>query len=690
MRAPLVVALACSLLQAQTPFPDARRDYRTEASLRTLGIGDLNSDGRLDLATSGAAFLGRGDGSFEAPVNAPPLLALLHANSDSHWDYVAASGAGSEPKISVFPGNGDATFDSAINSSVPFPPHRIETVDVNGDGIPDLALIESQHGPSRIAFLLGDDSGSFRVAGELIRGLAFAFADLNGDGRTDITRIAENRDLETLLGKGDGTFESPVKVGKIFPKSLLALADLNEDGNSDLIVVSGTITVLPGKGDGTFLPLSTSGPHVVVVSQSVLTDDWNGDGRTDVIVKSPSHLSVYLSDNTGRLRPGVHNDLSLYPDDAVQVGDINGDTVLDVVAANSTGSAIAVALGRADGTVRTAMVLPNTILPSLTAADLDGDGIPDLAGIAKGRLQVVAARGKGEFLHATLTGADTPMSHLALADFTGDGLPDVAGISQTGIVILANRGRFRFEQIATLPAPQGPFERSALATDLNGDGRIDLITNSVRGPLAWVNQGNGKFAAPASLGSTGGTFAAGDVNGDGKLDLAISGTGGELLLLAGNGNGTFRPEMAIGTGSGVTIGDFNGDGKADIATVSLSTNFLVYASLAVLPGNGDGTFQPPVQPRIGKMSSSRMAVLASADFNADGIDDIIWGCYNHLALFLGQRGNEIAAPVFLGASRDLGSLAIADFDKDGRPDIATGPPDSAEVTGTVAILFNKP
>ncbi|MBL8209248.1 MAG: VCBS repeat-containing protein [Bryobacterales bacterium] len=684
MRAPLVVALACSLLPAQAPFPNARRDYRTEASLRTLALGDLNSDGHIDIALPNAALLGTGDGSFRAPVSSPPLLTLLDANGDGHLDYIASAGTGSEPKIVIHHGRGDATFGSEFVATVPFHPHRIEAADFNGDGIPDLALIQSQQSPSRIAVLIGS------VAGEPIRGLTFAFADLNGDGRTDIARIAENRELETLLGKGDGTFESPVTLGKIFTNSLLALADLNEDGNSDLIVVSGTITVLPGKGDGTFLPLSSSVPHVVVVSQSVLTDDWNGDGRTDVIVKSPSHLSVYLSDNTGRLRPGVHNDLGLYPDDDVQVGDINGDGVLDVVAANAAGSAIAVALGRADGSVRTATVLPNTILPNLTAADLDGDGLPDLAGIAKGRLQVAAGRDKGEFLYATLTGADTPMSHLALADFTGDGLPDVAGISQTGIVILANRGRFRFEQIATLPAPQGPFERSALATDLNGDGRIDLITNSARGPLSWINQGGGKFAPPVSIGSTGGTFAAGDVNGDGKIDLAISGTGGELLLLSGNGNGTFRPAMAIGTGSGVTIGDFNGDGKADIATVSLLTNFLVYVSLAVLPGNGDGTFQPPVQRRIGKMSSSREAVLASADFNADGVDDVVWGCYNQLALFLGQRGTQPAEPIFLGAGRDLGSLAIADFDKDGRPDIATGPPDSAAVTGTVAILFNKP
>ncbi len=689
MRTPFAIALACSLLQGQTPFPDARRDYLTEASLRTLGIGDLNSDGRLDLATSTAAFLGRGDGSFDSPVSTPPLLALLHATSDSHWDYIGASGTGSEPKISVYPGRGDATFDSAIVSSIPFTPHRIETVDCNGDGIPDLVLTESQQGPSRIAILLGDDSGAFRIAGEPLRGLAFAFADLNSDGRTDVARIAENRDLETLLGKGDGTFESPVKMGKVFPKSLLALADLNDDGNSDLIIVSGTIAVLAGKGDGTFFPLFSSVPATPGFSRSVLIDDWNGDGRTDVIVKSEVLLSVYLADSAGRLQTGRHNDLGLYAEGTVEVGDINGDGVLDVVAANLTGSAIAVALGRADGTVRTATVLPNTILPNLTAADLNGDGLPDLAGIAKGRLQVAAGRGKGGFLHATLTGADTPLSQLALADFTGDGRPDVAGVSQTGVVILANRGGFRFEQIATLPARQGPFERSTLALDLNGDGRIDLVTNSTRGPLAWINPGDGRFAAPLPIGNTGGTFAARDVNGDGKLDLVIS-TGSELILRLGNGNGTFRAPVSIGNGSGVAMGDFNGDGKADIATLTLSTNFVVYASLAVLAGNGDGTFQPPVQRRIGKMSSSRAAVLSSADINADGIDDVIWGCYNQLALFLGERRAGVAEPLFVGASRDLGSLAIADFDQDGRPDLATGPADSAEVTGTVAILFNKP
>ncbi|MBL8209247.1 MAG: VCBS repeat-containing protein [Bryobacterales bacterium] len=702
MRVLLVAALTCALVRAQALFPDARRDYRVDESLSNLATGDVNGDGKVDIALSNAVLLGKGDGTFEPPRSAPPLLALLDANGDGHLDYVASTRYISESQIAVYLGQGDGTFGAEIVSAVPFEPHQVLSADWNGDGVPDLALIERQYDrstevnrPYRLAMLLGDGSGSFQVTGEAVEGTAFALADWNADGKTDLIRISPIGPLESSLH--EAAIAEQVK-----PTALLASADIDGDGKLDLLLVDEQVSVWRGNGDGTFQAPSDTLPQVGF-ALAITADDWDGDGSVDLIVYSRLDRRTYVilvfrNDGAGQLLTARINDIGLNLQEAIQLSDANGDGVLDVIAGYSDGFAISIARGRPDATVHTARVLPDSSLTNVVTGDLNGDGVPDLAGASAGRLHILTGTGSGEF---TATGVSIP-GGFALADLNSDGLTDILASSQGGTRVYANRGGLRFEEVSLLPGESRFPNLDILATDLNGDGRIDLITNSTRGPSAWINQGGWRFAASVpmgNMGNVGGSLAAGDVNGDGRMDVVISQAGGfnyhpdALLLLLGNGGGAFRPAVNIGIGSGVTVGDFNGDGKLDIATMSPQTNFIVHLSIAVLHGNGDGTFQPPVLRSIGKMSGSGWAVLTSADLNADGVDDVIWGCYSQIALLLGTRGDGLGEPTFRGGTRDIGSVAIADFDLDGTPDLATGSIDGIaglEAAGPIAILFNKP
>src|SRR5438445_205625 len=168
--------------------------------------------------------------------------------------------------------------------------------------------------------------------------------------------------------------------------------------------------------------------------------------------------------------------------------------------------------------------------------------------------------------------------------------------------------------------------------DFNGDGKLDLAVVNFGDWNVYVllSNGDGTFQAARSVYfASGGGFpwsiAKGDFNGDGKLDLVVSNYGdNSLSVLLGNGDGTFRPapSLTVGYGpAGVVVGDFNGDGKLDLAVANLNDN-----TLSVLLGNGDGTFQTP--QTFASPGMTHPYFVAVSDFNRDGKQDLV--VTNHL------------------------------------------------------------
>jgi hypothetical protein len=230
------------------------------------------------------------------------------------------------------------------------------------------------------------------------------------------------------------------------------------------------------------------------------------------------------------------------------------------------------------------------------------------------------------------------------------------------------------------PAPQ-----AVVTADVNGDGKLDLITASapydstlgryagggVSVLLAQAAQTGKKGAATSSFGTatnyavgTAFSLAVGDFNGDRKLDI-VTGSGAVLL---GNGDGTFRVGASYtgGLGTYVAAVDVNGDGRLDLITADV---FGITKMIQVLPGHGDGTF--------GVGATYTMPTYVDAvvvgDFNGDGKLDLVADCGATVYLLPGNGdgtfGSLQTVATIPGAAEGL-AMTTADFNGDGKLDVA--------------------
>jgi FG-GAP-like repeat/FG-GAP repeat len=301
----------------------------------------------------------------------------------------------------------------------------------------------------------------------------------------------------------------------------------------------------------------------------------------------------------------------------------------------------------------------------------------------------------------TLGSANPPLpsqspNSVAVGDFNGDGFADLAfsvltSTSSPGqILIQLGNGDGTFKTAA--PYSSGAAcPGSLIVGDFNGDGKpdlavIDSCSSNLNGSVAvLLGNGNGTFQAPhvTALDLQGLFYiAAGDFNRDGKFDLAIlnlvqtqcpSSTcvTGNVSIFLGNGNGTFQtpietaiPANSGGNGefAGLAVGDFNNDGKLD-AVVGTAWTFL---------GNGAGAFESPITIDCSYCSSEATAGIGdpvAADINGDGDLDLILGAGLKPVILHGNGNGTFSNPSIYSLSSPKG-VVVGDFNGDGKPDLA--------------------
>jgi hypothetical protein len=319
------------------------------------------------------------------------------------------------------------------------------------------------------------------------------------------------------------------------------------------------------------------------------------------------------------------------------VADVNGDGRLDVVVTSARSNNVGVLLGNGDGTFQPVVVYPSggEWPLKVAIADVNCDGKPDIVEVSElsNSVSVLLGNGDGTFQSPV---SYTPGGYgVAVGDLNGDGKPDIVVVDYAGGGVLLGNGDGTFQQAISYDAGGN---RVTLA-DLNNDGKLDVIvSNTQLGTVAvLMGDGDGTLKAPTLYG-VGGYYltavAIGDVNGDGKSDLVLVncispfGCTGVVSVMFGNGDGTFQSPVNYSTGGywpgSVTIGDVNSDGKPDLVVANNCNDQMcrnqTEGGVAILLGNGDGTFRPAARYSGGGIYTNDVVL---ADVNRDGVPDLV-------------------------------------------------------------------
>jgi Bacterial Ig-like domain (group 3)/FG-GAP-like repeat len=626
--------------------------------------GDFNGDGNQDVVVlpSGGnfirVFLGHGDGTFAAPVS------LLHGlpsagdmltgdfNGDDKADIVVANAT----SVSVMLGKSGGTFQSPIvtKTGLSSPTSLVLAVgDVNRDSHLDIAANDTSGGTQ---VLLGTGTGHFSLKSVFSFNqppenlpTTIAIADFTGDGKPDIA-VAFGADYPIwyigqaciLPGYGDGTFNQNAATCSRTPYTFGEMHAGNLNGKQDLVFSSDPMMVQFNNGSGVMTPSNYGvggGPMVL--------GDFNGDGRQDIAVGAVGGVQVVVNSAVGVLRaPLAISDIAgTFTASAIMNStDFNADGYADLAVLGSFDEhgylepQVDVLLGGAKNTLTKSAAfccgfyaydsvgIGRSGPPAI--GDFNHDGFLDVAiaetdvfpnqgdGSILPYLQVFFGDGKGNFPTSGPV-LDTNSNYMAAGDFNRDGKADLASLDGSTFEILIGKGDGTFAAPVNYAVGANPV--FALQTDLNGDGKKDIIV---------VNQGSNDVSV--LLGKGDGTFlpqktyaagkapvavVTGDFNRDGKIDMAVASSEGISVLL-GNGNGTFQAEKTYSAGgavTGIAQAPLHQDGIEDLIGIVPASNRFV-----VLPGTGSGTFGTPVVFPLDRAPTQMVA----GDFNHDGATDL--------------------------------------------------------------------
>ena len=685
----------------------ARATYNTSSQPAGIAAGDLNLDGRIDLAVadSGAATVG-------------VMLQNMGANR----------------------------FDPQVNCGVGASPQAVAVGDLNLDGRQDIAV--ACRGPGTLEVLLQAGDGSMGNAVQYQSGAGacgVAIGEFNRDALKDVVVVnSGDSTISLFLQTAGGTLTRKCVVSTGAGPSAVAAGDINLDGKDEAVVAcrnSSTVVVFEqnmsaGLRQNTSYN-AASGPVGVAIG------DVNRDGRKDVVVaqQGAGSIGVFLQTSSGLLGQRADYPAAGAPS-SVAVGDLNYDGRADI-AAGSGAQNISIFWQKQDGTLGPwEDYIAGNGPAGVAIADLNYDGKNDLAVANSGDstvgvlpLRPIAPGTLGQMVTYGVGGSPVGLKG---GELSSDGLDDLA-VADTSLVSTMGLGVLLQTQAGVM-APQVLYNtgstpqglKGVAVCDINRDGRNDVVgTNMDTGGffIFYQTQAGDFSGTPAAyamnISSGGYQIACGDLNTDGWPDIAFSSiyampSGTEPYLVS-----VFMQDWANNTfvhtwdyyceyARGVGIGDITGDGRDDLVMVQyIQNNIIVYtqnpngtlnSTGAVYPTtsgphgmrigdcNGDGrndvavgawygntidvltqTAQGGLNAKVGYPISTNCVDIDLLDYDGDGLNDLAGSAYSagtQISLINQTKDGKFSASSTIQAGTTPANIAHGDFNGDGRTDLA--------------------
>jgi hypothetical protein len=597
-------------------------------------------------------------------------------------------------------------------------PQDVMATDFDGDGDMDL-VVTSSLSPNVLTWFSNDGTGTFARETDIldVPGSPYAFdlADIGSDGDLDIVVAYPFGDefyfIENLTAQNAGTETYATAVRTAFADmepEAIDFADLDSDGDVDIIVAEdddSNLAWYSGNGDGTF------GNRILIGTARSVNDfevvDYDLDGDQDIILVNRNgfqDLDVYVNDGSESfslvtIAPDLDTMFSL------DVADISGDSRPDVVVGLSNRDYIAyfenqTATSGWGADVRLSSPSDISNPEDAIAADLDGDTWEDIVAATRDDgLVWYRNQQDGTFAPVEVLSTDGHVTVRA-GDLDQDGDLDLVATDFNPVLWYENRLNEPSNDFGPGTVLTGSFSRvvDIAVADVNGDGQPDLVTadqnrNAVTYCINQLDETSNDFAVGVDITTSANRVQGVDVADfdlDGDMDLAYGASGSDDVAwiendLGGTTNGFIFPIVIDNTANaiGVWVGDFDNDGRPDIMAGEGGGGDLLYY-LNQLDDGGTSDFSG-FNETSSALNPSEMAV---GDLTEDGIDDVVFidnlNNINRSDIYVITAtpgvGTGFDPRILVSSEVDaLTGLDIADFDKDGLPDILSSSSDDNRI-----------
>lgn len=623
--------------------------------------------------------------------------------------------------VTVRNSNGAATAPGAFTFVTPFPlfegaltfftedqPFGIDSGDLDGDGLADMAVVNFIS--TSVTVHRGRGNGDFDPPISLPTGQSPAdvlIADVDGNGFGDLvyansgnTDGSGNGSVSVRLGSGGLAFSAPTSTTVARSPQALAIADLDGDSDLDVAAVnrnSASLSVLLGDGTGAFVRRL---PDIAIAGgpNGVAAADWDGDGDTDLATANGLDAVSLLQND------GAANFTLLSPNltagdlpQGIAAGDVDADGFVDLVTANLFSSDASVFFSSSGGAFASQVLAPLGVRPiQVQLADLFGTGATHVvAALNLGfGFAYSAHAGARTFAPPTFVRTARGPQDLAVRPLAPGALPSVVTANREAdtFTVVTHREDGSLRTPLVIAAADEPLATELGDFDENGTLDIAVVAGAAKSVSLLLGDGAGGFAPGISLaaGDAPSALVARDFDGDAHLDIVVTDMfRNTVLFFKGDGAGGLAAPVGSLVGSlpeKIAAIDLDADGDLDVCTTLTGT-----LTIGVALNDGAGNFVLPQPQSDFGAGGEPKAVFPGGDFDGDGNLDLVVGGD---AGFNGQIGvlygdgagifNEFRGTLTFEHEH---AAAMADLNADGIPDIVCAGRDEFNEVSRVRVII---